>query len=220
MVTSSLMRPDPLARVRVIFRQQLQKFINAEPVEDDIYRGKVWELELLYTFSPHYLQSDFRENYARKHATALIARREDILFQFKKFHEDKEFITYLRQNYPHLYLLSKWETICLALAEKYEAALLPDGSLLSTPAPAKKKLTPEEVRAFKVRRQQVQTDDMIALARARLEATLKARLFLDEYELDEDERQQYERELTADIQAGQEEPTTTHKQPRSGFKQP
>lgn len=219
---NALAVPDRHARIQFLFRRELQRALHAELVADnphDIYRDRVWELELQYTFSPHYLQSDFRENYAKKHMAELIARRKDILSQFISFHKDTAFISYLRENYPHLYLLAKWETICLALAEKHEAASLPDGTLPTPQAPVKKKPTPSEVRAFKVRRQQVQTDDMIALARAKLEATLKARQFLDEYDLDEDERQQYERELTADIMASEEEQTTSPKQPTSGYKQ-
>jgi hypothetical protein len=219
---NALAAPDRGARVQFLFRQQLRRLIDAEPIAEDpheVYRDRVWELELQYTFSPHYLQSDFRETYAHKHAAELITRRDDILASFRAFHQDTAFIAYLRQYHPHLYLLSKWETICLALAEKYEAAALPDGSLPPTPAPAKKKPTPEEVRAHMVRRQQVQADDKIALAKDRIEAVLKARQFLDRYDLDEDERQQYERELTADIMAGQEEPTTNHKRPTTGYKQ-
>lgn len=217
--TSSLMRSDPLARVRVIFRQQLQAFLNnTEPVEaDEIYQGRIHELELLYTACPHYLQSDYRENYARKHTAELISRRIEILAQFRAFHQDTAFIAYLKQSYPHLYLLGKHETILLALAEKFDAATRHDGTTVTSSA--RRKPTPEEVRGFKVRRQQVQTDDKIALARGRLEATLKARAFLGDYDLDPDERAQLEQELVTDILSGEDEQTTNHKQPTTGYKQ-
>jgi hypothetical protein len=67
---------------------------------------------------------------------------------FRALHEDGEFIEFLKQSHPHLYSFAKWETVCLALAEKHEAATRADGTPINEPP--KKKMTPEEWREKEV----------------------------------------------------------------------
>ena len=110
---------------------------------------------------------------------------------------------FLKQHHPHLYSFAKWETICLALAEKHEAVTRDDGTLINEPP--KKKPTPEEWRANKVRHQQMKIEDKIALAKARLESLTKARELLEEYDAEELNLGEIEQELTADILAPEEE---------------
>jgi len=98
--------------------------------------------------------------------TEIISRRSEILAQFRAFHTDTAFISYLKQYYPHLYSLAKWETVCLALAEKYEAATLADGTL---PASPRRKRTVEEVRASLVERERTKIGDETAMAYVALE---------------------------------------------------
>ncbi len=205
--------PDAHARVRFIYAQQLQVFLDMEYAPRDaheVYQERVRELELQYAACPHYLQSDFLENHARKHTADLLARKDEILQGWVSFHEDVEFVDHLKQQFPHLYLMSKWEVVTLALAEKHEAATRDDGTPINEPP--KKKLTPEEWRAKQVRRQQVKIEDKIAFAKARLESLTKARQLLDEYDLDELNLGEMEQELTADILAPEEEDChLTHK---------
>jgi hypothetical protein len=204
--SNSVTQPDGQARVRFVFSQQLQTFINLQFSPRDPHERfaeRVNALELAYTARPHCLQSDFRENYARKHMHELIEQREEILEKFQAFHEDGEFVTFLKQFHPHLYSFAKWQSVCLALAEKYEAATRDDGTPINEPP--KKKLTPEEWRANKVRRQQIRIEDKIALAKARLESLTKARQVLEEFDSQEFGFGGIEQELTADILAPEEE---------------
>ena len=143
--SKSLIPYDLHARVRSVFTQQLQTFIEMQYTPRDPherFQDRINELELAYTACPHYLQPDFLDNYARKHTQEIIDRREEIMEGFQALHEDGEFIAFLKQYHPHLYLFAKWETITLALAEKHEAATRADGSPINEPP--KKKLTPEE----------------------------------------------------------------------------
>jgi hypothetical protein len=196
----SLIRHDPHARVRYVFTQQLQTFIAMQYTPRDPHERfaeRVSELELAYTACPHYLQSDFRENYAKKHARELIKRRDEIMENFRALHDDGEFVEFLKQSHPDLYAFAKWETVCLALAEKHEAAHRDDGTPIN--APPKRRRTAEEVRAKKVRDQQIQIDDKIALAQARLESLTRARQILNEHNLEDLGLGELEKELTADI---------------------
>ena len=203
--TNSLIPYDPHTRVRYFFAQQLQTFIEKQYAPRDPherFQEQVNALELAYTACPHYLQAEFRENYAKKHARELIQRREEIMEQYRAFHEDGEFVQFLKQAHPDLYAFAKWETVCLALAEKFEAAHRDDGTPIN--APPKQKLTPEEWRAKQVKRQQVRIEDKIALAQARLESLTRARQILNEHNLEDLGLGEMERELTADIMLPEE----------------
>jgi hypothetical protein len=194
--------PDAHARVRFMFLQQIETFLAPRDPHER-YQDRVTHLELAYTACPHYLQSDFLENYAKKHTEKLIYRREEILENFHALHEDGEFVEYLKQTHPHLYLFAKWETICLALAEKHEAATRDDGTPINEPP--KKKLTPEEWREREVRRQQVRIEDKIALAKARLDSLHEVQQILGQYDLEDLNAESVQKELHADILAPEEE---------------
>jgi len=213
MARNSLTFPDRRGRVQFIFRQHLQAVLRPEPVTLDPqvkYQQRVQELELAYTACPHYLQPDFLDNYAKKHTKKLIYRREKIMEDFYALHDDPEFIVYLKQYHAHLYLFAKWETICLALAEKLEAATWDDGTPIN--APPKRKLTPEEWREREVRRQQIKIDDKIALAKARLESLMNVRQLHEEYDLEDLYAEGVEQELRADILVPEEKDTGSYHQ--------
>jgi hypothetical protein len=202
----SLIRYDPHARVRYVFVQQLQSFIDMQYAPRDPHERfaeRVHALELAYEASPHFLQADYRENFAKKHARELIKRREEIMEHFRALHEDGEFVEYLKQTHPHLYAFAKWETVCLALAEKHEASTRDDGTPINEPP--KKKLTPEEWRANQVRRQQVKIEDKIALAKARLDSLHEVQQILGQYDLEDLNAEAVQKELHADILAPEEE---------------
>jgi hypothetical protein len=204
--SKSLIRHDPLTRVRYVFGQALQSFIAKQYAPRDPHERfaeRVHALELAYEASPHYLQADFRENFAKKHTWDLIERREEILEHYNAFHEDGEFVEFLKQAHPHLYAFAKWETVCLALAEKHEASTRADGTPINEPP--KKKMTPEEWREREVRRRQVKIDDKIAFAKARLESLMNVRQLLEEYDLEDLNAEGVEQELKADILVPEDE---------------
>jgi hypothetical protein len=209
----SLIRHDPHARVRYVFTQQLQSFIDMEYAPRDPHERfaeRVRALELAYEASPHFLHSDFRENYAKKHARELITRRELIMETYRALHDDGEFVEFLKQSHAHLYAFAKWETVCLALAEKHEASTRDDGTPINEPP--KKKLTPEEWREREVRRRQVKIEDKIAFAKARLESLMNVRQLLEEYDLEELNAESVEQELKDDILVPEEEDTGRYHQ--------
>jgi len=204
--SKSLIRHDPLARVRYVFGQALQSFIAKQYTPRDPHERfaeQVHALELAYEASPHYLQADFRENFAKKHYADLIDRRDEILEDYNAFNEDGEFVEFLKQTHPHLYSFAKWEIVCLALAEKHEAAHQADGTPINEPP--KKKMTPEEWRERQVRRRQVKIEDKIAFAKARLESLMNVRQLLEEYDSEDDDLGQIKEELKADILVPEEE---------------
>ena len=196
----SLIPYDPHARVRSVFVQQLQTFIDMQYRPRDPHERfaeRVNELEIAYTASPHYLKADFRENLAKKHTYELIDRREEILERLRELHADGEFVEFLKQFHPHLYSFAMWESVALALAEEHEAATRDDGTPINEPP--KKKLTPEEWRERAIKRQQIKIEDKIAFAKARLESLTKARQLLEEYDLEDLNLGEMEQELKADI---------------------
>ena len=69
----------------------------------------------------------------------------------------------------------------------------------ATAPPPRKKHTAEEIRQRIVRRVQVQTQDQIAVTKAKAQAIQQARAELDACDLDPDERQQLEAELIEEI---------------------
>jgi len=83
----------------------------------------------------------------------------------------------------------------------------PPQILIISNEPPKRKKTMEEVRAGKVRHQQMRIDDKIALAKARLESLTTARHLLDEYDTEDVDLGEIEEELKADILAPEEEDT-------------
>jgi hypothetical protein len=211
--SKSLIRHDPHARVRYVFGQALQSFIAKQYAPRDPqerFAEQVHALELAYEASPHYLQADFRDNYAKKHTLDLLDRREEILEQNNAFHKNGEFVEFLKQFHPHLYSFAKWETVCLALAEKHEASTRADGTPINEPP--KKKMTPEEWRDREVKRRQVKIEDKIAFAKARLESLINVRQLLEEYDLEALNAEGVEQELKADILVPEEEDSGSYHQ--------
>jgi len=87
--SKSLTFPDAHARVRFIFEQQLQVFLDMELAPrnpHERYQERVRDLELRHAACPHYLQSDFLENHARKYTADLLARKGEILESWLSFH--------------------------------------------------------------------------------------------------------------------------------------
>lgn len=147
-------------------------------------------LQRVYEARPYLVKDDYLEAYARTHRGELLHDKERIETSYLQMPEDLR--RSLKEHSPELLLVRTWEMRALALAEKQ--------AVIETPArPIRKKLTVEEVRAIKVRREQVQAEDKIALKRAKIDAIVKLRKELDSYELEPDERQRLETELIEDI---------------------
>ena len=196
-LSNNVIVPDAHTRVHYLYIQQIAALLGNERDPQKRLQDRVAELELAYTACPHYLESEYLQNYAKKHAAQLIARREQILKNFQHFHKDSAFVEHLKQHHPHLLLFAKWETVCLAIAEKHEAAFRDDGTPID--APPRKKFTPEEWRANEVRKQQIKIDDKIALLKARLQSMVEAREIMEQYQGEDLNLGELEQELKADI---------------------
>jgi len=86
------------------------------------------------------------------------------------------------------------------LAERFAVAP-PPAPKVEPPKPRK---NAEQVRAMKLRREAVQTDDQIALAKQKAEKLLKAKEELGAVPLEPEERERIETELTENILDSQE----------------
>jgi len=142
-----------------------------------------------YAATPYYIDQEFLARYAAKNTTELLSQRRQIVKQYLKFARRRALIEYLERQAPELLAFARWRLTALEIAERLNVE----------PPPPRRRPTEEEIRAFKVRKARRRADDKIALKRAELEAMLQARSFLNEYELDEDERLQMENELIEDI---------------------
>lgn len=134
-------------------------------------------------------------DHAKKYLTKLLSQRDKILSDYSHFMRDTEFIAYLKNTAPHLLARATWEWRALAHAMQLDVQQPPE----PPPPPPRRKLTMEEVRALKLKRQQAQIGDKIALRKNRIEAILQVRKEMDQYDLDPDERQRLESELIEDI---------------------
>ncbi len=151
-------------------------------------------LRLRYEATPYFADETFIAGYAMKHKQELLAARTEILQEYVAFYEsDRFFAAYLKASAPHLLTFALWRVRALALAERLDLEAQPPIQ------PPRKKHTAEEIRAQIVRRTQVKAEDKIERTRAKINAILKARTLLDEYDLDPDERQMLEQDLIDDI---------------------
>lgn len=173
-------------------RQEQEREERSRREAEERRQVRFQELMHLAEVSPHYLDAAHIEQYAKRHRQELLRERGVILHEYVALYDDGEFIAYVNEHDSRLIAWATWRAKALALAERLDVVEPP-------PPPPRKKLTAEEIRAFKVRREQVQADDKIALRKAKLDAILRARAFLDEYELGADERQMVEQDLIEDI---------------------
>jgi len=106
--------------------------------------------------------------------------------------------------------MEKWETVCLALAEKFDAETRADGT--PTNPPPKQPLTPEEwqaridrYRQRKLSKKRVKVEDDKAEIMQDLALLQEFADDLDNYPLDEDEKEQLIQEFKERLLGGEEE---------------
>jgi hypothetical protein len=146
----------------------------------------------------------YRKKFAEVHADDLIRNQSDIRNEATTFLSQDKIVRYLRRHHPEVVERYLGRLESLLLAERFAI----DKKLLDPPpqpAPPKRKLTAEQVRALKVHKQQVAIGDRVALLFDKVDARLKIRERLDAMDLDPDEREMLERELIAEIEEGDDE---------------
>ncbi len=147
---------------------------------------------------------DYRKKFAEVHADELIRSQSEIRDEATKFLGQRQIVRYLRRHHADVVerFLGRLEALLMAerivLDKRLGAAAPPP------PPPPRKKLTAEEVRALKVRKQQVAIGDRVALKLDKIETRLNIRERLEQMSLDEDERQMLEEEMIGEIEEGDE----------------
>lgn len=155
----------------------------------------------------------FREKFARVHGAELIQHQAEIRKEATTFLEQHDVLVYLTRHSPAVVarFLGRLETVFLAeryALDKALAAVERPKAAAIAPAPARKRLTTEEVRAIKIRRQQVQDHDKLELKLDKIETRLQIRERLDKMPLDPDEREMLEQEIIREIEEGDDDGNT------------
>lgn len=149
----------------------------------------------------------YRERFARAYYDDLIKNQADIRKEARELLEQHDIVRYLRRHNPAVVerFLGRLEALLLAeriaLDKRLGAQELAPISL-----PPRKKFTPDEVRAIKVRRQQVVIGDRVALKLDKVETRLQIRERLAQMPFeDDDERDAVEQELLREIEEGDDD---------------
>lgn len=160
---------------------------------------------------------DFCAKFARVHCDELLQNQGAIRQEASSFLEQHQLVQYLRKHNPSAVktILGRLESLLAAERIALDKAIaaadapkpLPQEAPALPPAPVKKRLTTEEVRAIKVRRQRVQDQDKVDLKIDKIETRLQIRERLQKLPLDDDERDMLEQELFREIEEGEDNDT-------------
>ncbi len=156
--------------------------------------------------------------YCRKVALAYcqetISNQAEIRREATDFLRQTDLVGYLQRHHPEAVqtILGRLEALLTAERVALDRAIaaaeapkpLPQEAPALPPTPAKKRLTTEEVRAIKVRRQRVQDQDKVDLKIDKIETRLQIRERLQKLPLDNDERDMLEQELFREIEEGED----------------
>lgn len=139
----------------------------------------------------HYEDPQFLEAYARKYRGEILKARDQIVDEYGRLQRDATVIEILTTEAPAILRRANWRMEVLARAEKID---------VETPSvPQRKKKSPEEVRAIMTRWERERAEDEIAKAKTKLEKMRDAQKMLQEFDLDDEERERLEGELAEKI---------------------
>lgn len=149
---------------------------------------------------------EFRAKFAEVHAEELIRNQAEIREEATTFLAQDHIVRYFRRHKPEVVerFLGRRDALLMAERIVLDRRLAAAASPSAPPAPPRKKLTAEEVRALKVHRQQVAIGDKVALKLDKIETRLNIRERLEKMPLDQDEREMLEQELIGEIEEGDE----------------
>jgi len=146
---------------------------------------------------------EYRRKFAEAYCEELIENQRSIRAEALKFLSQHDIIRFLRRHHPEVIsrFTGRLEALQLAEVISIERALQ-EATSLPAPLPEKRRLTTEEVRAIKIRKQQIRDQDRVALKIDKIETRLMVRDRLEKLPLDPDEREMLEQELIGEIEEG------------------
>jgi hypothetical protein len=163
----------------------------------------------------------FCAKFAQVHCEDVIKNQAEIRKEATAFLEQHELVQHLRMHNPSAArtILGRLETLLIAerialdratAAAEAEAAKPAVEKAIPAPAPAKKKLTTADVQQLKVRRQQIEIGDKVALAKDRIatKQEIKAYVKAQYPDLDDDERQAMFQEILGQVDEEEQHGTT------------
>jgi hypothetical protein len=178
------------ARVAQKFAAQIQALV----IRAELFRN--WE-------DPAY-----RERFARAHYDDLIKSQAEIRTEARELFEQHDLVQYLRRHNPAVVerFVGRLEALFLAERIALDKRLGAEQPASPQALAPRKKFTPDEVRAIKVRRQQVVIGDRVALKLDKVETRLQIRDRLAQMPFeDDDERDAVEQELLREIEEGDDD---------------
>lgn len=178
------------ARVAQKFATQIQALV----IRAELFRN--WE-------DPMY-----RDRFAHAHYDDLIQNQAEIRKEARELLEQHDLVRYLRRHNPAVVerFIGRLEALFLAERIALDKRLGAEKPPIPQALAPRKKFTPDEVRAIKVRRQQVVIGDRVALKLDKVETRLQIRDRLAQMPFeDDDERDAVEQELLREIEEGDDD---------------
>lgn len=147
---------------------------------------------------------EYRRKFAEVHYDELIRNQSEIRDEAMKFLSQHALINYLGRHHPEVIrrFSGRLEALFLAETISLDKRLTARAAPPLPPPPPRKKLTAEEVRAIKIRKQRVQDEDRVELKMDKIATRLMIRERLENMALDPDEREMLEQELISEIDEG------------------
>jgi len=178
---------------------------KADAAREDAKRARLAttlaELRLRAHHEAHFSDPEFQTHFAQHETKTLLeAQRPEWAREYGEFMHDADLRKLVEAEAPDVLAWFDARVKIVQLAERFAVAP-PPAPKVEPPKPRK---NAEQVRAMKLRREAVQTDDQIALAKQKAEKLLKAKEELGAVPLEPEERERIETELTENILDSQE----------------
>jgi len=143
----------------------------------------------------HHLDPVYQENFARPRKGEILGSKAEWATEYRKFVQDADLKRLAEAQAPEVLAWFEARVKIVQAAERFAVAPLPEPKV----AEPKPRLNAAQVREIKLRREAVQTDDKIALAKQKAEKLLEAKEQLGDVPLEAEERERIETELIEGI---------------------
>jgi hypothetical protein len=143
----------------------------------------------------HHFDPVYQENFARSRTGEILGLKAEWATEYRKFVQDADLKRLAEAQAPEVLAWFEARVKIVQLAERLSVAPPPEPKV----AEPKPRLNAAQVREIKLRREAVQTDDRIALAKQKAEKLLEAKEQLGDVPLEPEERERIETELIEGI---------------------